>query len=60
MEAAASGCQSSIYCIQTCSRVQVKINTKTAIVPHQFCSPCLVLPVGGRVRREGGGGSRGK
>ena len=28
-------------------------------MPHQFCSPCLVLPVGGRVRREGGGGAGG-
>ena len=28
----------------------------TAIVLHQFCSPCLVLPVGGRASRGGGGG----
>ena len=51
-------CQSRIYCIQTCSRGQVKINTNTAIVLHQFCSPCLVLPVGGRASRGGGGGGR--
>ena len=42
--------------MQTCSRVQVKINTNTAIVLHQFCSPCLVLPAGGRA--SGGGGGR--
>ena len=42
--------------MQTCSRVQVKINTNTAIVLHQFCSPCLVLPVGGRASKGGGGG----
>ena len=41
--------------MQTCSRVQVKINTNTAIVLHQFCSPCLVLPVGGRASKGGGG-----
>ena len=26
---------------------------------HQFCSPCLVLPVGGRASGGGGGGWRG-
>ena len=41
--------------MQTCSRVQVKINTKTAVVSHQFCYPCLVLPVWERASGGGGG-----
>ena len=50
-----------LHCIQTRSRVQVKINSKTAIVSHQFCSPRLVFPVGGMARGGGGGvgGGRG-